>query len=73
MISLDLILKLKMKGYRRLCGGGEYSWHSELCLIIFILFELHYHPLGLFALFLKICMVLDRFQIGLYLLWHESF
>ena len=38
-----------------------------------ILFELHYHQLGLFTLFLKICMVLDRFQIGLYLLWHESF
>ena len=36
-ISLDLILKLKMKGYRRLCGGGKYSWHSELCLIIFSL------------------------------------
>ena len=26
-----------------------------------ILFELHYHQLGLFASFLKICMVLDRF------------
>ena len=38
-----------------------------------ILYELHYHQLGLFALFLKICMVLDMFRIGLYLLWHESF
>ena len=26
-----------------------------------ILFELHYHQLGLFTSFLKICMVLDRF------------
>ena len=33
-----------------------------------ILFKLHYHQLGLFTSFLKICMVLDRFQIGLYLL-----
>ena len=38
-----------------------------------ILFELHYHQLGLFASFLRICMVLDRFRIGLYLLWHELF
>ena len=33
-----------------------------------ILFKLHYHQLGLFTSFLKICMVLDRFQIRLYLL-----
>ena len=26
-----------------------------------ILFKLHYHQLGLFASFLKICMVLDMF------------
>ena len=35
--------------------------------------ELHHHQLGLFTSFLKICMVLDMFWIGLYLLWHESF
>ena len=32
-----------------------------------ILSELH-HQLGLFTSFLKICMVLDMFQIGFYLL-----
>ena len=37
------------------------------------MFSKLHHQLGLFASFLKICMVLDMFQIELYLLWHESF
>ena len=62
--------------------GDERSWGVVQRRGIFlalqtlphnILSELHYHQLGLFALFLKICIVLDMFQIGLYLLWHESF
>ena len=61
--------------------GDERSW-GDLQRRIFltlqtlphnILSEFHYHQLGLFALFLKICMVLDMFWIGLYLLWYESF
>ena len=55
---------------------GERSWGVVQRRMIFlalqtlphILFELHYHQLGLFTSFLKICMVLDMFQIGLYLL-----
>ena len=54
---------------------GVVRWRIFLALqtLPHILFELHYHQLGLFASFLKICMVLDRFRIGLDLLWHESF
>ena len=61
--------------------GDERSWEDVWRRGIFltlqtlpcnVLPELHYQ-LGLFALFLKICMVLDMFQIGLYLLWHELF
>ena len=61
--------------------GDERSWGDVQRRGIFlacqtlphnILSELHYQ-LGLFASFLKICMVLDMFRIGLYLLWHELF
>ena len=59
--------------------GEEMSWGGvqrllflTLQTLLHILFKLHYQ-LGLFTSFLKICMGLDRFQIGLYLLWHESF
>ena len=56
--------------------GDERSWVVVWRRRIFlalqtlpcnVLSKLHYQ-LGLFALFLKICMVLDMFQIGLYLL-----
>ena len=57
-------------------AGDERSWgvvwgrgvFLALQTLPHILSELHYHQLGLFTLSLKICMVLDRLQIGLYLL-----
>ena len=59
--------------------GDERSWEVvwrriflSLQTLLDMVSKLHYQ-LGLFTLFLKICMVLDMFQIGLYLLWHESF
>ena len=49
-------------------AGDERSWgvvrrriFLALQTLPHILFKLHYHQLGLFASFLKICMVLDRF------------
>ena len=62
-------------------AGDERSWGVVQRRGIFlalqtlphdILSKLHYQ-LGLFTLFLKIYMVLDMFQIGLYLLWHKLF
>ena len=53
--------------------GGMQKWiFLTLQTLLHILSDLHYHQ-GPFILFLKICMVLDRFWTGLYLLWHESF
>ena len=57
-------------------AGDERSWgvvqwrgvFLALQTLSHILSELHYHQLGLSVLFLKICMVLDMFRIGLYLL-----
>ena len=50
--------------HRGVCGGRILL---TLQTLPHILSELHYQ-LGLLTSFLKICMVLDRFQIGLYLL-----
>ena len=60
--------------------GDERSWgivqrrriFLSLQTLLHMVFKLHYQ-LGLFTLFLKICMVLDMFQIGLYLQGHELF
>ena len=59
-------------------AGDEMSWGVQRWIFLtlqtlhHIFSKLHYHW-GLFILFLKIYMVLDRFQIGLYFLWHELF
>ena len=53
-------------------GGGVQRRRVFLTFHTLLHNMLHYQ-LGLFASFLKICMVQDMFQIGLYLLWHELF
>ena len=61
-------------------AGNDWSWgvvqrrgiFLSLQTLLHMVSKLHYQ-LGLFTSFLTIHMVLNMFQIGLYLLWYESF